>query len=45
MNTQERAMSENATLEDIKTELFEGDNIVTSDNTDHGLSTLNAATM
>jgi hypothetical protein len=45
MNTQEASLSENATLEDVKTELFEGDNIVTSDKTDHGLSTLNAATM
>ena len=38
MNTQESSMSGNATLEDIKNELFEGDNIVTSTNTDHGLS-------
>ena len=45
MNTQEASMSENATLEDVKTELFEGDNIVTSDKTDHGLSTLHAAAM
>ena len=38
MNTQESSMSGNATLEDIQNELFEGDNIVTSTNTDHGLS-------
>jgi hypothetical protein len=41
MNTQESNMGENATLEDVKNELFEGENIVTSDNTDHGLSELN----
>ena len=40
MNTQEVAMGENATLEDVKNELFEGENIVTSTNTDHGLSAL-----
>lgn len=40
MNTQETAMGENATLEDVKNELFEGENIVTSTNTDHGLSAL-----
>lgn len=40
MNTQEAAMGENATLEDVKNELFEGENIVTNTNTDHGLSTL-----
>lgn len=40
MNTQEAAMGENTTLEDVKNELFEGENIVTSTNTDHGLSTL-----
>ena len=40
MNTQETSMSGNATLEDIKNELFEGDNIVTTDKTDHGLSAL-----
>lgn len=40
MNTQEAAMGENATLEDVKNELFEGENIVTSTNTDHGLSAL-----
>jgi len=40
MNTQEVAMGENATLEDVKNELFEGENIVTNTNTDHGLSSL-----
>ena len=40
MNTQEAAMGENATLEDVKNELFEGENIVTSTNSDHGLSAL-----
>ena len=43
MNTQESNMGENATLEDVKNELFEGENIVTSDNTDHGLSQLNSS--
>lgn len=42
MNTQESAMGENATLEDVKNELFEGDNIVTSTNTDHGLSAVSS---
>jgi hypothetical protein len=41
MNTQEGNMDENATIEDVRNELFEGENIVTSDNTDHGLSELN----
>ena len=43
MNTQESNMGENATLEDVKNELFEGENIVTSDNTDHGLSELKSS--
>ena len=38
MNTQEVSMGENATLEDVKKELFEGENIVTDKNTDHGLT-------
>ena len=38
MNTQESAMGENATLDDVKKELFEGENIVTDKNTDHGLT-------
>lgn len=42
MNTQETAMGENATLDDVKNELFEGDNIVTSTNNDRGLSALGA---
>jgi len=42
MNTQEVAMGENATLEDVKNELFEGKNIVTSKDSDHGLSMLMA---
>ena len=42
MNTQESAMCENATLEDVRNQLFEGDNIVTTDKTDHGLSALNS---
>ena len=33
-------ISENATPDDIRAELFEGDNIVTSKNTDKGLSLL-----
>lgn len=40
MNTQETAIGENVTLESIKKELFEGDNIVTDKNTDHGVSKL-----
>ena len=40
MNTQEESMGKNATLEDVKKELFEGDNIVIDKNTDHGLSNL-----
>ena len=43
MNTQEENMGKNATLEDVKNELFEGENIVTSDNTDHGLSQLKSS--
>ena len=33
-------IGEDATVEDVKAELFEGDNIVTSKDTDHGLSEL-----
>lgn len=42
MNTQETSMGENATLEDVKHELFDGENIVTNVNTDKGLSLLGA---
>ena len=42
MNTQETAMGENVNQEDIQKELFEGENIVTSSNTDKGLSDLNS---
>ena len=42
MNTQEANMGENVTIEDIKDELFEGDNIVTNVNTDKGLSAVTA---
>jgi len=42
MNTQETAMGENVNQEDIQKELFEGENIVTSSNTDRGLSDLNS---
>ena len=38
MNTQESSMGENVTLEDVKNELFEGENIVIDKNTDHGLT-------
>ena len=39
MNTQEKNLGVNASLDDIKRELFEGDNIVMDHkNTDHGLS-------
>ena len=44
MNTQETNMGENATLEDVKHELFDGENIVTNINTDKGLSLLGATT-
>lgn len=42
MNTQEENLLQNdvVTSADIRRELFEGDNIVTSTDTDHGLSTL-----
>ena len=39
-NTQISTIGEDATIEDVKAELFEGDNIVTSKDTDHGLSEL-----
>ena len=38
MNTQEKNLGVNATMEDIKKEMFEGDNIVMDKNTDHGLN-------
>lgn len=41
MNTQEGTVGEDATIEDVRNELFEGENIVTSDKNDHGLSDLN----
>jgi len=41
MNTQEASMGEGTTLEDVRKELFEGENIVTDENTDKGLSQLN----
>jgi hypothetical protein len=37
-NTVEKALGVNATLDEIKKQLFEGDDIVPKDNTDHGLS-------
>ncbi len=40
MNTQESAIGNSASLEDIRNELFMGENIVTSSNSDHGLSNL-----
>lgn len=43
MNTQESTMGENVTIEDIKSELFEGENIVTNDKSDKGLSNLTNA--
>jgi len=45
MNTQEGVMGENATLEDVRKELFEGENIVTDQNTDKGLSQLTENTV
>lgn len=41
MNTQENSLQENATVDDIKAELFEGENIIIDKNTDHGLNALN----
>ncbi len=37
-NTVEKALGVNATLDEIKKELFEGDNIVNKNDSDHGLS-------
>jgi len=45
MNTQEEMMGANSTLEDVRKELFEGDNIVTDVNTDKGLSKLTENTV
>lgn len=42
MNTQEANMGENVTIDNIKDELFEGENIVTNSNTDKGLSAVTA---
>jgi len=40
MNTQEKELGENVTVEDIRATLFEGENIVTDKNTDHGAKSL-----
>ena len=40
LNTQEKELGENVTLEDLQTTLFEGDNIVLDKNTDHGAKSL-----
>ena len=40
MNTQEKTLGVNASLEDIEKELFEGDNIVMEKNSDHGVNDL-----
>ena len=45
MNTQEASMGEGTTLEDVRKELFEGENIVTDENTDKGLSQLTENTV
>ena len=37
MNTHEKNLGVNATMEDIQKELFEGDDVVMNKNTDHGL--------
>lgn len=42
-NTQIESIGEDATVEDVKAELFEGDNIVTSKGGDHGLSQITGA--
>jgi hypothetical protein len=41
MNTTESRLDKTATLEDIRRELFEGDNIVIEKNSDHGLAKIN----
>jgi hypothetical protein len=43
MNSLEKNLGVNATIEDIQKELFEGDNIVTEKNSDHGLSSITKA--
>jgi hypothetical protein len=40
LNTQEKDLGENVTLNDIQTTLFEGENIVMDKNTDHGAKSL-----
>ena len=40
LNTQEKELGENVTLEDLQTTLFEGENIVMDKNTDHGAKSL-----
>ena len=40
MNTQLQLLGEEATVEEVRSELFEGDNIVLDKDTDHGLSEL-----
>jgi len=40
MNSQAKLLTENSTVEEIRSELFEGDNIVLDKDTDHGLSEL-----
>lgn len=40
MNTMEKNLGVNATMDEIKNELFEGDNIVMDKNSDHGLGDL-----
>jgi hypothetical protein len=40
MNTQEKDLGENVTIEDIHATLFEGENIVIDKNTDHGAKAL-----
>jgi hypothetical protein len=40
LNTQEKELGENVTLNDIQTTLFEGENIVMDKNTDHGAKSL-----
>ena len=40
MNTQMQFLGEEATVEEVRSELFEGDNIVLDKETDHGLSEL-----
>ena len=40
MNTTEKNLGVNATMDEIRSELFEGDDVVMDKNTDHGMGEL-----